>query len=342
MRKRAAFSAAALVLCALSLVGCGSFVRSLPKVSLPPLTTAAPAALCAPSPGLVSACRRLGDLTTLDPCSLVSLGQLPADLAASPLPRESLDYCAFRITAGADKAAEVEVGQLEAADDAGARRYDAGSTQLQPAGLDLEQGSVSGGACYDAVQFQGDVVDLQINVFAMQGEGDQALCDAANEVGKAVGVVLNGKTQMQHFTVPRNSIAKLHACGLANDARIGSYTLDDQPETPSGHYCIWQPDTSDYTVEFGISLEIGSDALQQGADSHTKIHGLDTYTIKYDDTDDAQCEVDTYRIPWGTTGSGLHEIASIWTIEPAGQIDAACTAATQIATVVWPKLPPLK
>lgn len=346
MRKRVALSASIAVFTALSLSACGgSIVSSLPKPPPRTATTSASQAgvpdACETSGNLISACKRLGDFSTLDPCSLISLGALPADLIASPMVRDSLDDCAFHITAGANKDVELEIGELATTGNPGTANYDAGAQELQPAGLALEQGTVSQGQCDDALYFSGDLVDLEINVFASDDNGDQALCDAANEVGKALGTVLASTVAMQHFTVPKNSIAKVKACGLLNGSQIAGNTVDGQPETPSGHSCWWLPDNTNVNVEYGVDLEIGNTLDRQAADSHTQIHGLDTYTLKYSDADYTRCEVDTYRLPWGSASSDLHEIASVWATDSPGQIDAACTAATQLANVVWPKLPPM-
>jgi hypothetical protein len=331
------------LLCAASLVGCGgSIVNSLPKKparTATTTTTSATPTACETDGNLISACKRLGDFSTLDPCSLISVGQLPPDLIASPTSRDSLDDCAFRITAGADKSAQLEVGELATTGDPGAAHYDGGAQALQPAGLSLEEGTLAQGQCDDAVYFSGDLVDLEINVFASNGSGDQALCDAANEVGKAVGTVLAGNVQMQHFTVPKNSLAYVKACGLLNGSQIAGNAMDTEPETPSGHSCFWLPDLNNLDVEYGVDLEIGDAVDSQAADSHTQVAGLDTYTLKYSDTSYSRCEVDTYRLPWGSGSSDLHEIASIWALDSPGKIDEACTAATQMAAIVWPKLP---
>lgn len=199
---------------------------------------------------------------------------------------------------------------------------------------------MSNGECDDALQFGGDTIDLGITVFVSQGAGSQSLCDAANEVGKAVGDVINSRTQMQHFTVPRNSIARLAACGLLNNTQIGNYRLADMPENPSGHECLWQPDST-RTIQAGVELLIGTKVDAQSGAEPAQIHGLPSYTVKYDTGDYTCCEVDTKRLPWGSPGSGLVEIASVFVVEGPGQIDAACTMATEMANVVWPKLPPL-
>lgn len=341
MRKHAALSASTILLCALALAGCAgaSPMSAPPKKVVPPTTTPATPATCSElaEANLISACGRLGELSTFDPCSLITVGQLPPDLAASPADRNSLDFCSFNITAGADKHATVEVGQLSKADS----DYDAGTQDLKPTGLELEKGTLANGECDDAVQFGGDLVYLEINAFVLDGDGSQALCDAANEVGDAVGTVIAGKTQVQHFTVPANSIATLQACGLANGAQVDANTLDDQPDSPSGHSCRWVPDSSDLNLQVGLTLEIGSDIDAQAADAHTKIDGLESYTLKDSEAGYSRCEVDTNRIPWGGASGGLLEIASAWAEADAGQVDKACSLATQLAGVVWPKLPPL-
>ncbi|HEX4221042.1 MAG TPA: hypothetical protein VHZ97_01630 [Pseudonocardiaceae bacterium] len=339
MRKHAAAAASVVALCAL--VGCSSpAAKTAPKPS--PTTTSSSsddAADCLTGPGIMSACTRLGDLTTLDPCSLVTLGQLPPDLDASPKPRESLDYCAFDITAGPDKGAALNVGQL-ASTRQGPNGYGAGAQELPVAGLNLEQGELGDGHCGDAVQFQGDLVDLQIDVYAPNGSaGSQSLCDAANEVGNALATVLGGKTQMQHFTVPKNSIAKLKACSLLEGTQVGGYAVGGSADSPSGHSCFWSPDMTNDNISLGVDLVIGPKLGSAMADSTSKIHGLDSYTFKDNESDYSRCEIDTDRAPWGSAGNGLVEIAEVSAVDDPGKADAACTLATQMANLAWPKLP---
>ncbi|HEX4221043.1 MAG TPA: hypothetical protein VHZ97_01635 [Pseudonocardiaceae bacterium] len=344
-RRRAFLSALAVLTAALILAGCANSFPSMvaPKLSLPPTSTSAVATDCLTADNVISACTRLGELSTLDPCGLLTLSEFPPDLDASPKPRESLDYCVFGITAGSDKDAEVELGTLDSVSDSVAQnpgRYDLAGEVLQPAGLELEKSSLQQGECDDALQFEGDLVNLEINVFTLSGgAGSQSLCDAANEVGEALAKVMGGKTQMQHFTVPKDSIAKLKACSLLDGSNIGGNAVEGQSDTPSGHSCQWTPDPTNYDLQIGIDLEIGSKLESAAAASTSQIHGLQTFTIKYSPSDFSRCEVDTDRAPWGSAGNGLVEIVSMWVDEPAGQADTACSLATQMANIVWPKLP---
>lgn len=339
MRRRIGRAAAVALLCA-STAGCSiTIVSTLPKMTAAPATTVA-ATVCPTDTNLVSACGRFGDLTTLDPCSVISLGQLPADLAASPMPRDSLDTCDFLIAAGSVKGAVLDVGRLGASDTVA--YYGDNSELLQPAGLNLLEGKPYGGDCTDELDFGGDMVGMTIDVSADPKADGQPLCDAATEVGKALATVVGGKTQAQHFTVPRNSIAALAACGLVPEGTaVGSDKLATLPETPSHHYCVWQPDPSVQTTAFGINLEIGPKVDDANANGHTMIDGLDTQTFTSDLGDYVRCDTDVYRAPWGNARSGLVEIASTWAAQPPGQTEAACTMARQLAAVVWPKLPPI-
>lgn len=347
-RKRSALSALGVLAVALTLVGCANSALSLvqPKPTAPS-TSAAPSAAaadCLTSPNLISACTRLGDLTTLDPCSLLTLSELPPDLNASPTPRNSLDYCTFDITAGPDKDVVLQLGELGSVSNStgqGPSRFDAGGRALQPAGLDLQLSKLHDGQCDDALQFEGDLVDLDINVFVTDGAGSQSLCDAAGEVGTALAKVLGGTTQMQHFPVSKNSIAKLKACTLLDGAQVGTYTVGGSADSPSGHGCVWTPDPTNYNIELGIGLEFGTRLDSQVADATSQIHGFPTYTIKGGTSDYSRCDVATNRAPWGSPGNGLVEIVSVWATGDPGQIDAACALATQMANIVWPKLPPI-
>lgn len=341
--KRAVLAALGVLTAVVTLVGCANPVTSLlPKMPVAPTSTPdAAEADCLTAVNMISACTRLGDLTTLDPCSLVSLNELPPDLDASPKARESLDYCVFDVTAGPDKDAELQIGQPDSVSDEGVGRYTAGSQDLSTPGLELQQGALLDGECDDALRFGGDLVDLEINVFVTEGAGSQSLCDAANGVGNALATVIGGKTQMQHFTVPKNSIARLKACLLLDGTQIGTYPVGGTSDSPSGHSCQWTPDPTDDNVEIGVQLEVGPKLASGMADSTSKIQGLDTYLFKDSESGYSRCEVDTDRAPWGSAGNGLVETVALWAVEDAGKVDTACSLVNQMANIVWPKLPPI-
>ncbi|HEX4221041.1 MAG TPA: hypothetical protein VHZ97_01625 [Pseudonocardiaceae bacterium] len=334
MRKYAAAVASVVALCAL--VGCSSpTAKVAPKPS--PTTTASSssdAAECWTADHLISACGRLGDLTTLDPCGLITVAALPADLKAAPTDRDSFDYCDFAITVGTDKDATLRIGELDVADVAD---ISGGEEQLQPEGLDLAEGTLSNGECDDAVRFGGDEVAMDVDVFVSQGEGSQALCDAANEAGKAVGDVINSTVKFQHFIVPKNSLLGVKACEMLNGSKIGSDTLDSEADPSSGHFCQWRTDgtTGQY---YTLRMTLAAKADGAAANGQTTIQGLSTFIFKSDDSG-SQCELDTYRAPWA--GSNLFETASVSVQRPPDEVDTACALATQMANLAWPQLPPI-
>ena len=339
-RNRSAVWAIGVLVAAVVIAGCANpALNALPnKPAVAATTPAAPP--CQTTAGVISACVRLGDLTTLDPCSLITAGQLPPDLAAKPSDRDSLDHCDFTITAGSEKNVTLEIGQLESEGvTPGPVRFRAGAQQLQPEGLELQQGTLYQGECDDAVEFTGDQVDLDISVFVLDGSaGSQSLCDAANEVGTALGAVIASNAPVRHFTVPKDSIARIRSCDLINGTQVGSDTLDGQVGGPSEHYCQWTPDGGSGN-EYGVDLEIGTKLDASDTDGQVQIHGLPTVVLKSSESSYSRCELDTYRAPWGGGAGGLVEIASVWASLGAGQTDEACSQATQMANAAWPKLP---
>ena len=342
--KRSASWAAGVLVAVVSLAGCASPVlNTLPKKSSASsaVTTTSAASACTPDGSFISACVRLGDLTTLDPCSLITAGQLPPDLAAKPSDRDSLDHCDFTITAGSEKNVTLEIGQLESADGSSEGGYTAGSQQLQATGLDLRKGALNNGECDDAVEFLGDDVDLDVVSFVFNGAGSQSMCDAVNEVGTALGAVIASKAPVQHFTVPKNSIARVQSCELINGTQIGANTLDAQVDSPSDHSCEWTEADGDSVDQYGIELEIGTKLDPSDTDGQVQVHGLQTIVSKNSDSSSSRCELDTYRAPWGGGAGGLVETAAVWAFLGPGQTDAACSQATQLANVAWPKLPPI-
>lgn len=332
--------ATVVLVAALGAVGC-STTAALPGPK--PTTTITPAAATA-SPGdvegMVTAASRLGDLQTLDPCSLVDQAALPADLKATPAPRDSLDSCEFAIKAGGSNA-QLSIGQL-----AVNWPVTAGTDQSLSRGLDLYADGLQPGMCDSALEL-GDSVYVISRATVASGDGSAALCDAAKAAGTDVANVLLGNAPLHHFSVPSDSLAMLNACDMLDGQRVQGFTLP-QPllgEPPAGHTCDWTPldanpngaSLPDYELQFLVGPP---PTTNQGGTS-TTIGGKQTVKVSAQDAGGKSlCALSLVGRPFDQA-SNLMELAQVSVAEPSGQADTACSLATSMAQLAWPKLPPL-
>ncbi len=329
-----------VLVAALSAVGCAT-AMPIPR---PSITTITPAAAEASSQdvdeGMITSANRLGDLPTLDPCSLVDRAALPASLKAKQTPRDSLESCRFIIDAGG-ATATLDVGEL-----AVNSQVDASNSQSLARGLDLYEGSLGDGSCESDLEL-GDSVYVVSTASVASGAGSDALCDAVKAAGTDVANVLLGNAPLTHFSVPGNSLVKVNACDLLDGQSVQGFTLP-QPmlgDPPSGHSCDWSPQDVDpngaelpgYVLEFLV----GAPTPGNLAGTVTTIAGRQTIQLAEQNfSGRSLCQLSLFGRPFDRVHQ-LLEMVRISVVEPSGQAATACSLATTMAQLAWPKLPPV-
>jgi hypothetical protein len=202
----------------------------------------------------------LGDLHTLDPCSLVPPKGLtgPTGVAFRTSPVAELDTCVLVGDRG--KAADVvRVGPLTR------ETVAAGGTDVGK-GLVVSLPETRNGSCTVDVQFP-DLVDLAVTADSTStdpddpadGQQDDGLCDEAAAIARAAArVVLAGG--VRHRAAQPGTFAALDVCAAVTPALRTAAHLDDpvQHQYPQGHRCDWTPGQA-ILVQDRVSLVIATD-----------------------------------------------------------------------------------
>lgn len=318
----------ALLLVALGLAGClTGCARSIAGTAVPggPLV-AAP----------MSASRELGDYSTIDPCGVLDVAGLPADLQAEPQPAESLDYCALQVNSGG---ATIPV-------DVGALVYDTGDTdetgpQPLPSGLVLYTGRLQDTSCSAYLKFS-EAIEMTAVAYANDGDGTGDLCTTATTVARDVSSVL-ARGPVPHRSFPNNSFARLDPCTLVNADVLTPLGLGsaDKKDYPAHHECDWESGVGgggDLSVD--LTFVVGPPPLPQvNVSTAARISGRASVVFSTTDDSAAECWIDTGGPAFGAQ-QNLVEIAEVYVNDTNVSADTACQVGTTLATAVWLKLPP--
>ena len=314
-----------LAVAALAVLGCVSgCTRTVAGIAIP----GAPAVASA-----MSASTELGDFATIQPCSMVDVEGLPADLQAQPDTPDSFDACSLRVdSAGAT--IHLDVGTLVYDED------DTGETGpvALSSGLQLYTGSAQDGSCSAYLKFA-EGIEMTSVAYANDGDGTPDLCTTAAAVARNVSGVL-ARGPVPHRTYPQNSFAALDPCQLLDNSTLSPLGLDSSSEQsyPAHHECVWtgtDQDSNDLTAY--LSFLVGpTPTAQPNVSTAAQISGRSSVTISTTDDTAAECWIDTAGQSFG---AAQVEIAEIYISDDNQSTDSACQLGTTLATAAWPKLP---
>jgi hypothetical protein len=317
-----------LAVAALGLLGCVTgCTRAIAGVGIPGSRPAA---------GVMSAATELGDFDTIQPCSMVDVEGLPADLQAEPEAADSFDSCSLQVdSAGAT--IQLDVGELVYDTD------DTGETgpEALPSGLRLYTGTVQQGSCSAYLKFA-EGIEMTSIAYANDGDGTADLCTTAATVARNVSGVL-ARGPVPHRSFPRNSFAGMDPCRLLDKGTLGPLGLDaDQYQSyPAHHECEWTGyDQNDNSLTTYVSFIVGPPPVAQaGVSNAVQISGRSSITISTTEDTAAECWIDTAGQAFGGSQQNLVEIAEVYVSYDNQSTDSACQAGTSLATVIWPELP---
>lgn len=316
-----------LVLVALGLAGClTGCARAIPGTAV-----AGASSVGAP----MSASKELGDYSTVNPCSVLDVASLPADLQAQPAPAESLDYCALGVNSGGDHI-QLDVGALVYDEDDSGEN---GPQQL-PSGLALYTGKLQDTSCSAFLKFS-EAIEMTSVAYANDGDGSADLCTTATTVARNVSGVL-ARGPVPHRSFPNNSFAKLDPCTLVTSAMLSPIGLDsaDKKAYPAHHECDWDNSaggSGDLSVD--LTFIVGPPPVPQAnVSTAATISGRNSVVFSTTDDSAAECWIDTGGPAFGAQ-QNLVEIAEVYVNDTNVSADTACQVGTTLATAVWPKLP---
>jgi hypothetical protein len=295
--------------------------------------------------GPITAKGRFGDVSTLNPCGLLDLSTMPADLHAAQVSPQaqatSLDACDFTVVAGG-RGALLVVGRLTST---------LPSTVTGPAeplarGLALRGGTLVDNDCKSAVEL-GDgtyvvsEVDLNLGTRAHPGTGLEPPCQAAHDGAADIAGVLLSGVPMRHRGTPTNSLASLNPCGMLAGQQVDGVTLEEWADEPAGE-CIWH---EGYAQQPALRLQFIKDIPPSGP--QVTVAGRPTFRFEQEskpvvtdlpaDGNESLCQLQTVEGP--ATGNNV-EIAQVSVTDQPGQQDHDCLLAMDLAGLAWRKLPP--
>ncbi|MBM7809320.1 DUF3558 family protein [Saccharothrix algeriensis] len=282
----------------------------------------------------------LGDLASLDPCGLIDPADLaPVGTAALDTPR-SLDYCALTLTTPGGAKLELSVGMLTRLDSedelvADYREYG-----------DLRIAAETGGAtwCTHHVVFTGLVaLSASVDNYTDGRATPAEMCGVADHAARAVADRLAKGEEVEHRTLPVDSLGRLDACAAVVGVTVAKVPGLEKAEIeryPAGHQCRWSRDGGADPPRLRVTYTVGVPTAADGR--HTAIEevsGRRTAVSRSSTASAALCAAETAHIAFDG-GEGLRELAVVVVTLPQGdQIDQACTAAKAVAAEVWPRLP---
>jgi hypothetical protein len=300
----------------------------------------APAKTSGPStkPQEPTAADSLGDLTTIDPCSLTDPGVFDGFGTAKLGVPDSLHDCLVEIKTSAKSPVTLYVGGLDRTE----RYPDAAGKKSKdlPGGLRVVDYESEATRCEQLLIFPDDIT---MSVYAALDDGEEPrLCDMVTAgMDKAVEVVRD--RGVTHYVFPSGSLGSIDPCAVvppeATEPAPGLGSA--KPESwPARHSCFWA--SADGNTRIRVNFLIGRPIEANGRGSReVSIAGRTTVVYQTPVSGDGVfCSAETSHIPFAVKGqSGLVEAANLFVRLPEGQMDAACKAAEEVATAVWPKLP---
>jgi hypothetical protein len=286
--------------------------------------------------GKASAADLLGPFTSIDPCSLTDPAVFARFGTAKLGVLDSLDECLIEVTTSAPDPVVVYVGSLDHVDalpDYRGKR----ATDL-PGGLTLVDYEDDQTYCSKLLAFT-DGITLTVSATLYDGTATN-LCDLVRAgLDKVVEVVRDKK--VQHRTFAPNSLAAIDPCATVDRAVLAAVPGlgDVEPKVyPGKHNCLWAGSDAVSGPRLRVMFAVGIPPTPTGEGATAPaIAGRGSVVSPSPNAgSNVYCFVETAHIPFQP---GVSEKALVSVRLAKGQLDAACAAATAVASAVWPKLP---
>lgn len=317
---------------ALLMTGCAQAVVGTPS----PNPAAAQQALEERTP--LTSTLALGDLTTIDYCSLIDPGLVArGGMTDAGEPQPSFDECAVSGKVGG-QSATLEVGFLDT--NAGGRLPDRDKTL--PRGLVAQRDTSGRGAdsCGYYLAFP-DRVSLELFAYLENPPSDPGsssttspLCTLNKTVFDGVVTAVTQK-KVTHLTFAQGSVGTVDACALLPDAVVSQQAGVPLPraQNPSKHRCRW----TNTSLGMRAVLWFYVDKPPQAADGATA-ETIDGRPSVVRAVSARFCAVDTVVGPWPGAKNGEVEVAETY-MNAGNAAKDACGIARAFATAAWPQLP---
>lgn len=280
----------------------------------------------------------LGDLRTLDPCTLIAPGDVRRLGPARHAGTVSLDYCLLHVRTNSETLVQLAVGELHSVDPA---ELTSGRPVARRAGLRVVSDRPVPRHCSRQILFA-DGIAMRISADQLAGKKPARACSVAEAGVRAVlRAVREGRVGHRGF--PANSLALVDPCTLLDTEvvrRVPGLARAKAGSSPSRHRCRWGGDDPDEaSVRLSHTAGRPPEPLY-GTAVTERIAGRRTVvTIVGGDPSLPLCMVETGHIPFGGPDSGQVEVAQLVVSLPEGDGIRACRYARGLAERVWPRLP---
>ncbi len=321
---------------------------SSPATSSRTTTSPAPggtAPSLAPSAPLPATARAaLGNLRTLDPCSLVDLATLKASGSAALGDPQSLDYCVVKLTARSGPV-ELHVGETATTAQLASTSVDVPaprSTERLETGQQVVAGSPGLAGCQDDVAFT-DGVALLVSAAPVDGPATTATCAAADAALRGALAII-AAARVAHRTYPKHSLGPVDACtALAPDVVqrfAGLLGTSRSVTSPAGHQCAYGRLGATYV---SLVLAAAYARFDGGPGSTTMTAAKHQVVLVAEQPDGRPGECIGYgpHIPFPSgSGQPAMEMAELHVALPTVATDEqACTLVRTLAPAVFARLP---
>ncbi|MEV0056982.1 hypothetical protein AB0H34_41650 [Saccharopolyspora shandongensis] len=278
----------------------------------------------------------LGDLRTVDPCTLADPAALQSFGQVENAGTVSLDYCLLHLKLNDGSLAQLALGDLVYAGP-----VEQGQPVVQRGPLRIVQDAPLPGHCTRQILFADDIA-MQVSVDLLTGDPAAGLCAVA-QAGADAAVAALEQQRVGHRSFGANSLALQDPCELLDSAAVqqvpGLEAAEPQP-SPAGHQCMWGAQAADaprvqflHTAGEPPKVLHGAAVEEQVADRRTVV------SVVGGDPRVPLCSAETGHIPFGDPATGQVEVAMLVVAVPGMTGIDACEYARGLAQQAWPYLP---
>lgn len=275
----------------------------------------------------------LGDFTTIDYCGFLELGYSGLDGVRVLDERRGFHHCWMTVEDSAGVSANVLIGEL--ADESYnvlTERPD--ETVTHQRGLRTQRYSDIWPDSCDRFLLFPDDISLQISGLGEE-TAKEVQCSIASVVAEGVRHRVESGKPVARLEFGSNSFGAVDACATAAGEEVAA-ALGEPAEPripPSGHWCLWgRYDLPEPSAMVKFRLD---DPLQVSADGEPEVIAGRDSVVRAEEP--GSCSVRTQHIAADQLVPGTVEIASVFVRQVFTK--DACTAARELAAVVWKTLP---
>ncbi|MDR7301114.1 DUF3558 domain-containing protein [Haloactinomyces albus] len=280
----------------------------------------------------------LGDLRTVDPCTLTDPAALRRFGQVDNAGTVSLDYCLLHIRMSGGSLVQLAVGELRKVDPVEVTR---GLPVTRRAALRIVRKAPVPGHCTRQILFS-DGVAMQVSADLLEGHPVSGLCRMA-EAGAKTAVDAIAANRIGHRRFPPNSLALIDPCTMVSTAvvqRVPGLQRARPHSAPGGHQCRWGSEQAGQPRVRMVHTAGSPPRVLHGAAVEERIAGRRTViSIVGGDPRVPLCMAETAHIPFGPPETKQVEVAMLVVAVPGGDGIRACEFARGIAERVWPQLP---